>query len=325
MKLGVYTNLFADLDLDDCLERISGTGVEAVEIAAGNYNGSAHCPLDELLASDDRCREYKQKFTDRGLEICALTCHGNVLHPSPGKRRRFRSVQHKTIRLAEKLGVPTVNTFSGCPGDSKTAKYANFVSFPWPDENTELLRWQWEEEVIPFWEREANYARDHGVRIGLEMFVGFVVYNTETLLKLRDAVGPAVGAAVDPSHIVWQGMNPADAVLQLGNAVFHVQMKDNKINTVTRNRNGVIDTKPFGDEAHRTWTFRTVGYGHDVGFWKDFVSALRLVGYDGVLSIEQEDSLFSASEGFQKSLAFVKDLIVRDPDRSAWWPPTQSV
>ena len=71
MKLGVYTNLFADLDLDDCLERISGTGVEAVEIAAGNYNGSAHCPVDELLASDDRCREYKQKFTDRGArDLC---------------------------------------------------------------------------------------------------------------------------------------------------------------------------------------------------------------------------------------------------------------
>ncbi len=74
----------------------------------------------------------------------------------------------------------------------------------------------------------------------------------------------------------------------MGDAVFHVQMKDNKINTVTKNRNGVIDTKPFGDEARRTWTFRTVGYGHDVSFWKDFVSALRLVGYDGVLSIEQE-------------------------------------
>ena len=56
----------------------------------------------------------------------------------------------------------------------------------------------------------------------------------------------------------------------------------------------------------------------------DFVSALRLVGYDGVLSIEQEDSLFSATEGFHKSLAFVKDLVVRDPDRAAWWPPTQS-
>ena len=325
MKLGVYTNLFANLELDDCLERLAGTGIEAVEIAAGNYNGSAHCPVDELLASDDRCREYRQKFNDHGLEICALTCHGNVLHPSPGKRRRFRSVQHKTIRLAEKLDVPIVTTFSGCPGDSKTAKYANFVSFPWPDENTELLKWQWEEEVIPFWQREAKYARDHGVKIGLEMFVGFVVYNTETLLKLREAVGPAIGAVVDPSHIVWQGMNPADAVKQLGDAVFHVQMKDNKIDPATKNRNGVIDTKPFGDEAHRTWTFRTVGYGHDIGFWKDFVSALRLVGYDGVLSIEQEDSLFSAREGFHKSLAFVKDLVVRDPDRAVWWPPTQSV
>ena len=324
MKVAVFSNLFASMDLADCLGQLAGTGVEAVELAAGNYNGSAHCPLDELLESDSRCRQYRKLFSDHGLEICALSCHGNVLHPDPDKRNGFVNVQHKTIRLAEKLGVQTVNTFSGCPGDSKTAKFANWVCFPWPDEHQELLKWQWEEEVIPFWREEVRFAQDHGVRIGLEMFAGFVVYNTETLLKLRSAVGPTVGADVDPSHVIWQGVDPAIMVAQLGDAVFHVQMKDVKLDPLITSRNGVLDAKPFGDEAHRAWTFRTIGYGHDVAFWKAFVSALRTVGYDGVLCIEQEDSLLSAREGFEKSLALAKELVVRDPEGSQWWPPTQS-
>jgi sugar phosphate isomerase/epimerase len=325
MKVGVFTNLFAGMGLADCLEYLSGMGVESVELSTGNYNGSPHCPLDELLESDSRCRQYKKMISDRGLEICALSCHGNVLHPDSDKRNRFVKVQHQTIRLAEKLGVQTVNTFSGCPGDSKSAKFSNWVCFPWPDENQELLKWQWEEEVIPFWREEVKFAQNHGVQIGLEMFAGFVVYNAETLLKLRSAVGPTVGADLDPSHVIWQGVDPAIMVAELDDAVFHVQMKDVKLHPPIVARHGVIDAKPFGDEAHRAWTFRTVGYGHDVAFWKEFVSALRRVGYDGALCIEQEDSLLSAKEGFEKSLTLVKELVVRDPERSQWWPPTQSV
>ena len=161
-----------------------------MEIASGNYNGAPHCPADELLADDSRCRQYKKMFEDHGLEIYAFSCHGNVLHPDPEKRKAYIEVQHKSIRLAEKLGVPTVNTFSGCHGDSDGGKYANFVVSPWPDENQERLKWQWEEKVIPFWLEEAKFAQDHGVRIALEMFTGFVVHNPATLLRLRTAAGP---------------------------------------------------------------------------------------------------------------------------------------
>ena len=77
--------------------------------------------------------------------------------------------------------------------------------------------------------------------------------------------------------------------------------------------NGVLDTKHYSDEIHRAWVFRTVGYGHDEAFWRDFVDNLRLVGYDRVLSIEHEDSLMSIDEGLEKAVHFLKPILMRDP------------
>ena len=134
-----------------------------------------------------------------------------------------------------------------------------------------------------------------------------------------------VGAQFDPSHLIWQGIDPVIAVEQLKGAIHHIHMKDLQINSLVRSRNGVIDTKPFGDESNWAWTFRSVGYGHDIGFWKDFVTAIQLAGYDGVLCIEQEDRCFSASEDLRRSLAVVKELVVRDSKRFRWWGPAQTV
>ena len=308
MNLGVYTNLYADLSLEDCLDRLEGKGIDAVEIASGNLNGSAHCPVDDLLASDATCRQYQQAFADHGFEICALSCHSNILHPDAEKQKRYLDVQHKSIRLAQKLGVATVNTFSGCPGDSDTGKYANWVASPWPDENQQLINWQWQEKVIPFWEAESRFAKEHNVRIGLEMFTGFVVYKPELLTRLRAAAGDNIGADLDISHLIWQGIDPVLAVEQLAGAIYHIHMKDVQTSEWNIARNGVIDAKPFGDEANRPWTFRSVGYGHDVIMWKNFVTALRRADYDGVLCVEQEDSTFSAAEGLDRSLDLVRQL-----------------
>ncbi len=204
----------------------------------------------------------------------------------------------KTVLLAEKLGVTRVIGFSGCPGDSDAAKYPNWVTCPWPDDFSQIVRWQWEQKVIPYWQKAGKFAQEHGVRICLEMHPGFVVYNTETLLRLREAVGEVIGANFDPSHLFWQGMDPIASVRKLGSAIFHVHAKDCRIDPFNASVNGVLDTKSYGDEIHRSWIFRTVGYGHGHEFWKDFVSTLRMVGYDDVLSIEHEDSLMSVNEGF---------------------------
>ncbi len=320
MKLGVFLVLFGDQDLESALDAAKENGCEAVEIGVANYAESRHCNPDELLKSFTKLRSFTESLARRNLVISALSCHGNPLHPDEKIAEAHTQGQHKTILLAEKLKVDTINAFSGCPGGSPHDLTPNWVTCPWPDEFRKIVAWQWEERVLPFWEKEAKFAIEHGVtKIALEMHPGFAVYNPETLLKLRKAVGKVIGANFDPSHLFWQGIDPIMAIRKLGDAIFHVHVKDTKLDPQNVAVNGVLDTKHYSEEADRSWIFRTVGYGHSYSFWKDFISTLRLVGYDGVLSIEHEDSLLSGKEGFQKAVAFLKEIILREPKGKMWW------
>lgn len=320
MKLGVFTALFGQQSLDETLDYIKRVGLGVVELGTGNYPGSPHCNPEELLADNEKLKTFKKKLADRGMEISALSCHGNPLHPQEIVAKKHREVQRKTILLAEKLGLERIITFSGCPGDSEGAKYPNWVTCPWPDDFSRIISWQWEEKVIPYWQEEVRFAREHGVtNICLEMHPGFVVYNTETLLKLRGAVGEVIGANFDPSHLFWQGIDPIASIRKLGKAIYHVHAKDTGIDAINTAVNGVLDTKSYADELNRSWIFRTVGYGHDYKFWKDLVSNLRMVGYDDVLSIEHEDSLMSVNEGFTRAVSFLKEVLLTEETGRMWW------
>jgi sugar phosphate isomerase/epimerase len=319
MKLGVLTALFSDQPLEKALEYIENAGLDAIELGAGNYPGTAHCDPDVLLNDDGELDRFKKLIADHGLMISALSCHGNPLHPNKELARQNHEAQRKAILLAERLGVDVVNTFSGCPGGSDSDKYPNWVTCPWPPHFLEIVEWQWEKKVIPYWKEENDFAREHGIKIALEMHPGFVVYNTETLLKLREAAGEQIGANFDPSHLFWQGIDPIASIRKLGKAIFHIHAKDTKICPYNTPVNGVLDTKHYGDEINRSWIFRTIGYGHDYSFWKDFVSNLRMVGYDGVLSIEHEDSLMSANEGLMKAVAMLKQVIFTEELGEMWW------
>jgi sugar phosphate isomerase/epimerase len=319
MKLGVFTVLFGQQSLENALDYIVKSGLQAVEIGTGNYPGGAHCPLTELVKSKAKAEAWKRKITSRGLEISALSCHGNPLHPNKDFAKSQHDVWRLTVQLAEMLGVKTVINFSGCPGDADGAKYPNWVTCPWPPDFSEIVKWQWEKKVLPYWKKEAGFAGDHGVRVAFEMHPGFVVYNTETLLRLRRECGDNIGANFDPSHLFWQGMDPIACLRALKDCVFHVHAKDCRVDPQNVATVGVLDTKPYSDEIRRGWIFRTVGYGHGAGFWRDFVSTLRLIGYDGALSIEHEDSLMSVNEGFQKAVAFLKGVILSETPGAMWW------
>lgn len=322
MKLGVLTVLYADRPLEAVLDRVVELGLDAVELGTGNYPGDAHCPAEELLADHARARALRRSVTDRGLEISALSCHGNPLHPRREIADAHHAVWGRTLELCELLEVDVVNTFSGCPGDGPDARAPNWVTCPWPPDFAELLEWQWDECVIPYWREQAERAAAHGVRgIGLEMHPGFVVYNPETLLRLRAAAGERIGANFDPSHLVWQGIDPVEAVRDLGRAgaIFHAHAKDTYVDRGNVRRNGVLDTKPYERVLDRAWTFRTVGYGHGEELWRALVSMLRLVGYDGVLSIEHEDALASIDEGIEKAVALLRGVLLRDPAGEMWW------
>jgi sugar phosphate isomerase/epimerase len=308
--------------LEDALDYVKSVGCETVEIGCGCYSGDAHCQPAELLQSDSAVRAFRQAVESRDLVISALSCHGNPLHPDPDVAQSHHTVFENTVRLAEKLGIDTVITFSGCPGGGPDDRTPNWVVCPWPPYFTAAVNWQWEERLIPYWQRTTSWAAEHGVtKIALEMHPGFCVYNPETLLRLREAAGPEIGANFDPSHLFWQGIDPVYAIRAIGEAgaMFHFHAKDTKVDPVNVTVNGVLDTKPYTDEIHRTWIFRTVGYGHGEGVWRDIISNLRLVGYDGPLSIEHEDSLMSANEGFEKAVGFLRSLVIEEEPGAAYW------
>ncbi len=318
MKVGVFTPLLSGLALEDVFRKLARLNISHVELGTGNYPGDHHCKLS-MLDCDNSLTTFKSRLEDHGFTISALSCHGNALHPDKERANRDREVSRKTILLAEKLGVPVVVDFSGCPGDSPTAKNPNWVTCPWPPEYLDVLRWQWDEVVAPYWSEHAKFAADHGVKVAIEMHPGFVVYSPETMLKLRAITGPSVGCNFDPSHLFWQGIDPVASVRLLGDAIFHVHAKDTQIYGRNLPLTGVLDTKPYTRERERSWIFRTCGYGHGSEWWREFVSTLRMYGYDYVLSIEHEDSLMSPEEGLTKSAAFLNDIIMREEPAAAWW------
>jgi sugar phosphate isomerase/epimerase len=318
MRIGVFTALLANLSLDQVIEKLKGLGVNTVELGTGNYPGGPHCNVD-LLDNRAALKEFKRKLDDSGIAISALSCHGEPLHPDRTIAKAHQEVSRKTILLAQKLGVPVVVDFSGCPGDSDKAKYPNWVTAPWPPHFPELLAWQWEKKVIPYWTKRAKFAADHGVKIAIEMHPGFVVYSPETMLKLRSVAGENVGCNYDPSHMFWQGIDPIAAIRVLGDAIFHVHAKDAQIYSRNLPLTGVLDTKSYTDERNRSWIFRTCGYGHGADWWREFVSTLRMYGYDYVLSIEHEDSLMSAEEGLTKAIRFLSETVIQEKPGVAYW------
>ena len=320
MKLGVLTSLYKYKRLEYVLGHLSDLGVQAVELGTGGYPESNYIDIDRLLNDDMETAGLKNLLRIHKMEISALSCHGNPVHPQKEIAERYHQDYIKTVLLAEKLNINSVITFSGCPGDSSDSKHPNWVTCPWPDEYMDVLDYQWNNVLIPYWEQAAKFAEDHGVeKIAIEMHPGFCVYNPETLLKLRSAIGNTIGANFDPSHLFWQGINPVNAIRKLNSAIYYVHAKDTRIDEINTAVNGVLDTKHYSDEINRSWIFRTVGYGHDISVWKDIVSNLLMVGYDGVLSIEHEDSLLTVDEGLEKAIAFLKQAIAYEGKGKMCW------
>ncbi|MFF2483618.1 sugar phosphate isomerase/epimerase family protein [Paenibacillus sp. NPDC058071] len=321
MKLGVFSVLFAQKPFEEALDYIAAKGLEAVEIGTGGYPGNAHCDPDVLLADAGKLKAFKQAVESRGLIISALSAHANPLHPQKHLAAKDDADIRKTIELANRLEVPVVNTFSGCPGDHEDAKYPNWPVAPWPNDYQEILTWQWEQKVIPYWSEIGSIAESNGVKIGLELHGGFSVHSPATLLRLREAAGKAIGANLDPSHMWWQGIDPVQAVQILGRAgaIHHFHAKDTTIDPINVNRFGLTDMQPYTNMLDRAWQFRTVGFGHDLKTWADIISALRLVGYDYVVSIEHEDGLMSVDEGFTKAVENLQQVLIREPLGEMWW------
>jgi sugar phosphate isomerase/epimerase len=319
MRIGVFSVLFGTKPFEEILDYLAAQGVQAIEIGTGAYPGNHYCNPAELLASDKKLKAFKSAIAKRKLVISALSCHGNPLHPQAAIAKDHHDVFMQTVELAKKLDVQSVITFSGCPPGDDKATQPNWIVSPWPPEFSEMLEWQWKERVTPYWRRTAKALKNAGVKVAIEMHPNFVVYNPETMLRLRKIAPGTIGCNFDPSHMFWQGVDVVAAIRALGDCIYHVHAKDCRIDPRNVMINGVLDAKKYTREKERSWIFRTCGYGNDAIVWKDIVSNLRLVGYDHVLSIEHEDSLMSSDEGLKKAIAFLKDVVISEPAGEAYW------
>ncbi|MFJ7746527.1 sugar phosphate isomerase/epimerase family protein [Peribacillus sp. NPDC097295] len=321
MKLGVFTVLFGQKTFEEMLDYVAASGLKTVEIGTGGYPGNAHCPLNELLESEEKRQHYMEAIQSRGLTISAFSCHGNPISPDEKLARESDENLVKSIKLAALMNVPVVNTFSGTAGDHEGAKYPNWPVAPWPNEYTDVLKWQWEEKLIPYWKKIAALADVHHVKIGLELHGGFLVHTPYTLLKLREATSDAIGANLDPSHLWWQGIEPVGAIKILGKAgaIYHFHAKDTYLDQDNINMYGLTDMQPYGNIQERAWNFRSVGCGHSLQEWSDIMSALRTYGYDYVVSIEHEDPLMSIEEGFQRAVTNLKTVLINESPTDLWW------
>jgi sugar phosphate isomerase/epimerase len=320
MKLGVLLSALGDKTLDEALGYLESIGVEAFELGCGGYPGTAHADAKELIRDEAKLTQLKETIGRHNLTMSALSVHGNPVHPNKEVAAKFHSDFEAAVLLAEKLGMNRVITFSGCPGDSENSKYPNWVTCPWPEDFIKILDWQWNEVLIPYWKKACKFANDHGVdKIALELHPGFCVYNPASLLRLRKEVGDTIGANLDPSHLFWQGIDIVSAIRGLKGAIYHFHAKDTKIDPYNTAFKGVLDTENYGNEAKRSWIFRTVGYGHGEQVWRDIFSELRLAGYDYVASIEHEDSLMSQQEGLEKAVGFLKSVMIHNEKPTGMW------
>jgi len=308
MKIGMVTDSLGALSFDDLLRTAAQLGIEQLEFAGGNWSPAPHLLLDRMLDSAPARGEFMARLRDHGLSLSALNCSGNPLHPGE-TGRRHHEVTRKTIALAGLLGVERVVMMSGCPGGPGDAN-ANWVTTSWPPETQMILRYQWEEVLIPYWRELVAYSKGLGIgKLCLELHGHQNVYSVATFCRLRDAVGETVGVNFDPSHLMWMGANPLAAIAALGSTIYHVHAKDTRLELEALARDGRIEIRPAADVSHRAWNYVTLGRGHDENWWRGFCQGLAAIGYDDVLSIEHEDLALPPIDGVRQSVAMLRRVI----------------
>ncbi|WP_283178979.1 sugar phosphate isomerase/epimerase [Gemmobacter sp. 24YEA27] len=313
MKLGFVTDSLGGDSFEGVLETAARLGVAGLEVNTGGWSTAPHFDL-ALMARDAGARKaFLKAFADRGLELICLNANGNPLHPTePHQAECLRD----TIRIAGDMGITKIVTMSGLPAGREGDLMPNWVVASWPPETQKILEWQWQEKLIPFWCEMSDLATASGVsQIALEMHGNQCVYNVPSLLKLREAVGPVIGANLDPSHLFWMGANPLAAAGALGPAIFHVHAKDTFLNAPKQATTSLLENGGLMDIPARSWSYITLGFGHGEEWWRHFCYRLKMAGYDGWLSIEHEDVLLNSLEGLEKSITLLRNVMpARDAD-----------
>jgi sugar phosphate isomerase/epimerase len=320
MYIGVLTVPLGDEPLADALSYLDDIGVEGVELGVGGYPGGDHVDRRAMLDDEGAQAELTDLLAEHDMRISALATHNNPLHPDDETAAEADEELREAIRLAAQLDVNTITCFSGLPAGGPNDEVPNWITAPWPTEHADAHEYQWD-VAVEYWSDLAEFADDQGVDVAIEMHPNMLVYEPTGMLDLREATNERIGANFDPSHLYWQGIEVTDAIRFLGerDAIHHFHAKDTKVYEPQSRIKGVLDTTSYTDEPNRSWLFRSIGYGHGESHWKDVVSTLRMVGYEGALSIEHEDSLTSSREGLEKAVDVLDRAVFETQPGDAYW------
>ena len=241
MKIGVLTAPLGDRDRKAAFETVQALGYEAVELGSGEFTSDSHAGLDRLVAEPGEIAALRDDLDAAGLELSSLSCHGNPLHPNSDYAARADRVTRDSIRVAGELG----SRRSTSSPDARDARGWGLPELGRPPLAAVLrrpARVAVERAGHSLLDRSCAFAAGHGVGLAIEMHPSNVVYNTDTLLRLREACGETVGANFDPTHLWWQGMDPFVSLraIAAADALFNVHIKDIAFNRAEVERAGVL-------------------------------------------------------------------------------------
>ncbi len=313
MQLGLVIDPRLDRSWEEALDLAARNGVTHVEPCGGGHVPTGYVDPRALAADEDARAAFADAIAQRGLQIAALGVYGNPLHPDEARARAAHEDFAAMCALAEQLGVTRVTVISGVPAGGPHDRAPNWIVPSIYADLEAAYAWQWEEKLIPYWREACTLAASHGVTVCMEPIGGFMVYNAQTFLRLREACGETLQANVDPSHVFWMGIDPLQFVEQLAGAIGYAHAKDVKLDARAVARDGVVPACRYDDWDARSWTYRAIGYGHPESFWRDFFTALRRSGYDDVVSVELEDPFMTMDEGVEKSVELVRRALPREP------------
>ncbi len=311
MKLGINSLFLLPLDFDEGLKFAQKLGAEMIEIATLGERSRKYCDLEKLLDNKDELHRWLDALQEHDLAISALTAHGSPLSPKREEEESWLQHFRQVCRLAEATQVDRLTLNAGTPEGAPGDKTPCWIVDPYNGANRAVLRWQWEERVIPAWSEYAKIAQDHGCKLAIEPWIGNIVYSPLTLWKLREAIGPIIGCNLDPSHLFIQQIDLLETIRFLGDALFHVHMKDVRIDQRNLRLLGTLDTTAsMARPQDRSWTFGLVGWGHDEKFWRDFITNLRFIGYEGALSVEMEVDYMGVLDGLKKAFDYLRPMVM---------------